>query len=139
MLRFATGSSRLPSDLAAFQFRVTAQQHGVTLQPTAQNGACTCARVPLSLAPPRRPARPVPGAANRPFPAAAAAAAAAAACRTCLSGRAPPCAGLATGVTLAGAATCFNELKLPAAWGSAAELATGMRLTLELGGGFGLA
>ena len=122
MLRFATGSSRLPSDLAAFQFRVTAQQHGVTLQPTAHNGACTCARVPLPLAP-TPVCAPGPRCSEPPLP-----------CR-----RRRRRAGLATGVTLAGAATCFNELKLPAAWGSAAELASGMRLTLELGGGFGLA
>ena len=51
---------------------------------------------------------------------------------------APPLAGLTTSVALANAATCFNQLKLPA-WGSAAELASGMRLTLEFGGGFGLA
>ena len=47
-------------------------------------------------------------------------------------------AGLDAKVALAEAATCFNTIRLPA-WGSAEELALGMRLSLEWGKGFGMA
>ena len=47
-------------------------------------------------------------------------------------------AELAAKVAYATSATCFNTIRLPA-WGSAEELAHGMRMTLEHGGGFGMA